>query len=91
MSFNHQKGIFTEVLRSYLNINLHGSGLEKSWVQFLENHTCVTLSRLVKQSSLVSLEYWKEKYATIISFFISARLDEYEMSTAALGLSSTAL
>lgn len=37
----------------------------------------------------MSLEYWRAKYAAIISFFILAMVDEYEMSTAALGLSST--
>lgn len=45
----------------------------------------------VRQSGPVSLEYWRKKYATIISFFISASVDKYEMSTAALGLSSITL
>lgn len=36
------KGDFAKVPSSRLHTNLCGSGLEKSWVQHLESHTCVT-------------------------------------------------
>lgn len=58
-------------------------------MQFLEKHTCVTLLCRVKQSSPVSPRSQEEKYGAIISFITSDRMDEYEMSLAALGLSST--
>lgn len=85
-SFYLQREIFPKDLSSHLHTNVCGSSLEKSWVWLLQSHTSVTLSCWVTRSSHVP---WVPKGKVCSHNLIFHSCYEYEMSAAALGLSST--